>query len=325
MNRAVLQACLPWLGVLAGALVVAYLLVRVNRARLDWGRLRRLHADEVGSVQSLSFVLTLPVFVMVMLFIVQVSQLMIGITIVHYAAYAAARSASVWIPARLAEPEQENCISSYHLDPDAPDQQPPVLDPQDKKYGPSEGGVTYVIEPSSGKYEKIASAAVMACMPISPSRDLGLPLPPGGAAADTLRAAYQALAPDSASYAAVPRRLQNKLAYAVSNTKVEIRFFHKNDEPPPETYMLEDDIGEFYFNEVGWQDPITVTVKHALALLPGPGRLLARYAPRVYGESDRVSESVEKKDGVYVYPLQASATIGNEGEKPVVPYAYQLQ
>jgi hypothetical protein len=34
-------------------------------------------------VQSLSFVLTLPVFIMVMLMIVQVSQLMIGTVVVH--------------------------------------------------------------------------------------------------------------------------------------------------------------------------------------------------------------------------------------------------
>ena len=52
-------------------------------------------------MQSLSFVLTLPVFILVMMMIVQVSQLMIGIVVVHYAAFAAARSAAVWIPAAM--------------------------------------------------------------------------------------------------------------------------------------------------------------------------------------------------------------------------------
>ena len=52
-------------------------------------------------MQSLSFVLTLPLFIMVMMMIVQVSQLMIGMVVVHYAAFAAARSAAVWIPAAM--------------------------------------------------------------------------------------------------------------------------------------------------------------------------------------------------------------------------------
>jgi hypothetical protein len=134
---------------------------------------------------------------------------------------------------------------------------------------------------------------------------------------------------------AVPRRLQNKLAYALKHTKVEIRFYHKNEELPLVTYFLPDDPGEFYFNEVGWQDPITVTVKHDLALLPGPGRLLARRAGGSSGSSDssgssgsgaepdRVSESIQKEDRVYTYPLKASATVGNEGEKSVIAYEYE--
>ena len=54
---------------------------------------------------------------MIMMFIVQVSQLMIGTIVVHYAAFAAARTAIVWIPARLGLEESENCISVYDLDP----------------------------------------------------------------------------------------------------------------------------------------------------------------------------------------------------------------
>ena len=65
----------------------ALLLAGLSRARLELGRLRQLHADQRGSAQSLSFVLTLPLFIMVLLFIVQVSQLMIGKVVVEYAAY----------------------------------------------------------------------------------------------------------------------------------------------------------------------------------------------------------------------------------------------
>src|SRR5207237_103139 len=66
-----------------------------------------LHADERGSVQSLSFVLTVPVFIMLMMLAVQVTQLMIGEIIVNYAAFTAARSAAVWIPARIETPTLE--------------------------------------------------------------------------------------------------------------------------------------------------------------------------------------------------------------------------
>ena len=88
MTRQVLLACLPWTAVLGGSIALLWLLARLHRARFDWGRIRLLPGDELGTVQSLSFVLTLPAFVMVMLFILQVSQLMIATIAVHYAAYA---------------------------------------------------------------------------------------------------------------------------------------------------------------------------------------------------------------------------------------------
>ena len=114
-----LRDCIPWLALLAGAFALVALLLRINGSRIRLRRLWSLHRDESGSAQSLSFVLTLPLFVMVMLFIVQVSQLMIGTIVVHYAAFATARSAIVWIPAEMEPPEWRNCISFYRLDPDA--------------------------------------------------------------------------------------------------------------------------------------------------------------------------------------------------------------
>jgi len=319
MTRAVLLACLPWLELLAALLLVAWLLVRLNASPVGWRRLRRLHSEEDGSAQSLSFVLTLPVFVMVMLLIVQVSQLMIAAVVVHYAAYAAVRAAIVWIPADLGTPEQANCISAYAIDPEATDQTPPILDPDDPNYGPGEGGLRFVVAPGGPKYEKILSAAVLACMPVAPSRGLGVG--DNGATSmvsGPLQTAYEAIATRSGGRAAIPARLANKLAYAAQNTTVEVRFFHKNREPPLVTYWIEHDPGEFYFNQLGWQDPITVTVKHDLALLPGPGRLLARRA----SDNDEVSREIQRQGNVYTYRLTASATLGNEGEKSVIPYAY---
>jgi hypothetical protein len=108
-----------------------------------------------------------------------------------------------------------------------------------------------------------------------------------------------------------------------------VRFFHSNTEPPLRDYRLWvlDDRGQpigYEPNELAWRDPITVTVYHNMALLPGPGRFLARTEPRM--ARDEVAETIQgagSDDGVYKYPLEASATLGNEGEKSVIPYVQE--
>ena len=165
--------------------LVLWLLVRAVRsaARLasPW---RQLHRDQAGSVQALSLVLTLPVFVWLVMFIVQVSQLMIGSIVVHYAAFAAARAAVVWIPAHL-EDEPENVLGGgYTLAMDVVDGQPDtpvVLDETSPSFGPRDGWLTYDrrrvsirCSRRSRKTQKILAAAVMAMAPICPSsRDAG--------------------------------------------------------------------------------------------------------------------------------------------------------
>jgi len=333
MDRAVLLACLPWLGLLAGSVVCLRLLVRLSGSRPEPGRLLRLHADQSGSAQSLSFVLTLPFFVMIILFIVQVSQLMIGTIVVHYAAFAAARSAIVWIPAWVSPLEAENCISSYEEDFDAPDQIEPMIDPGADDYGPSDGGLTYIIhpDPASLKYRKIHSAAVMACMPICPSRR-DLELPPlsdeDNRALGVFCEAFGSMASwGSASEGAVKRRLATKLAYSAEHTSISIRFYHSNWEPELRPHFQRQSgeyLGGFADNELGWQDPITVRVTHNLALLPGPGRFLSRVVRRADGSPDSLSQHIKRAGNVYVYPLSASATLGNEGEKSVKRYAHDI-
>jgi hypothetical protein len=323
VGRAILLACLPWFALLVGLTVCLVLLVRTNGARFHWGRLGKLHRDQVGSVQGLSFVLTLPLFIMVVLLVVQVSQLMIGQIVVEYAAYTAARSAVVWIPANVAEPlpgwESENRISWYAVDADAENVYP-ILDPTHPDYGPTVGGVTYLIAPGSLKYEKIKSAAILACAPICPSRDLGLTLSgEGQRAAAIVQSLYRSMVPDYEANARIPRRIENKLAYAMRATEVEIRFFHSNRLPPLAPGFLPD---YYAFNEVGWQDPITVKVKHWMALLPGPGRLLFRTQSRPGGSPDEVGHTIQREGNVYVYRLEASATLGNEGQKSVASYVH---
>lgn len=334
MGRAVLFNCLPWLILLVALFVCLRLLVRLDGTRLRLGRLKELHKNQTGAVQTLSFVLTLPFFIMVMLLILQVSQLMIGTIVVHYAAFSAARSAMVWIPARVDTTgfEWENSISICYVDPEASDQVFPILDASDPDFGPAEGGLTYVVAPGSPKYRKIASAAVMACAPICPSRDLGLGLSTEGLqAAEIVKSLYGSMVPGSELNARIPRRLENKLAYAETATQVEVRFFHSNAYPEPPLVMYPhldenpyDPVIEYMPNELGWQDPITVTVKHQMALLPGPGRLLAKMVRRPDGSPDDVAETIGRTGNVYVYPLEASATLGNEGQKSVIPYEHHL-
>jgi hypothetical protein len=323
MGRAVLLACVPWLGGLLVSFAAIFLLARASRARLELTRLWQLHADQQGSAQSLSFVLTLPLFVMILLFIVQVSQLMIGTVVVHYAACAAARAAAVWIPADLSREDSRegaNCLGSYSLDPTA---------------SASADGMTYVVACSGAKYEKVRAAAVLACMPIAPSRDLGATLSASAAAsADSVATAYGAFAPAATSNTKLLVRIRNKLAYTMANTAVTIRFFHGNQDPATNPLGMDfssDRLGAYFrCNEVGWRDPITVAVTHHLALLPGPGRLLARRVANPAGAADNVSAKVGGRQGsagdvytdVYTYELTAAAMIGNEGERSVMPHAY---
>ena len=102
MYSSILITSLPWIGLMVAAFVVARLLIALSGAKWQFNKLRSLHRCQQGTVQSLSFVLTLPFFVMIMMLIVQVSQIMIGRIVLEYSAAAAARSASVWIPAHLA-------------------------------------------------------------------------------------------------------------------------------------------------------------------------------------------------------------------------------
>ena len=104
-------------------------------------------------------------------------------------------------------------------------------------------------------------------------------------------------------------RLDHKLAYAIQNTQVEIRFFHKNGEPPLQTYNEPDDPNEFYSNEVGWQDPITVTVKYQFPLLPGAGRLLGMSLRRAEATARRTrSRTTTGSTPILCRPRRPSAT-----------------
>lgn len=304
MSRALLIDLLPWVGTLAVSGVLLALLLRHYDARFDWRRLARLHQDETGAVQSLSFVLTLPMFLMLVMFIVQVALLMIGTMMVHYAAYATGRAALVWIPAETAT-EPANRISSRT-----------VIDGQENSYAP----VTYEIAANGPKYEKIRSAAVLTLLPVSPSR--AVPSASGDTSAfASLRAAYEAVTPDRRHHGNLDTRLQNKLSYADTYTNVRLTFVHDESypggDPPLIPHGLPEDYSDHYPDEVGWRDPITAEVEHAYALLPGAGALLASIP-------GRTSANTRQVDDFYQYRITATATFGNEGYESVYNYVAPL-
>lgn len=320
MHRTLMIECIPELLWIASSAVLLGLLVRVCRCRPDWWQLRRLSGDEVGAVQSLSFVLTVPLFILVMLFIVQLSQITIAKIVVEYAAQVAARSAQVWIPASLGPGrERENQLAGMAI--------------YDGRFRDTLGVEfdRYRVMPGSGqKLEKIRFAAAMACVPICPSRGVGASGGANATAASTsLQKAYSAYA-GFGTNSKLPVRLDNKLRYAMDNTQVDLQIWHRvGDEPPLLDFTPRYD--EYAPGEWGWQDQLIVNVTHQFALLPGPGRILARGSRAPIGSDsgtfpgdDEVARRIRSRGGVHMYQLTATARAHNEGEKPAFEYVQRL-
>ena len=348
MNREILQALIPSLIALAVSFVCLRLVIRFSGAKLQLRRLKKLHDCEHGGVQSLSFVLTLPLFIMIVMFIVQVSQLMLGLIAVHYSAFAAARSAVVWAPARFSD------SGSNYRSEDENELQPPLTEynPLDLQY---ENDLALVGSSSdriaaSRKLNKIFAAAVMGVAPVSPSRRM-VEEPTytrSGVDPTLVQQFYEMVVPNSSTNSRIPTRLRNKLAYAFWNTRIRISFVDKDSQEGPTynprvlrvidgmavTDRTGDWVRDWTDHEIGWQDPIAVTVEHNFALLPGPGRFLAKYLVRADGNVDRTAQRVETRmpgsDRVpflvptYTVPISASATLTNEGLKPLLRYEQNL-
>jgi hypothetical protein len=311
MHREAIIACAPYLAAIALLAIGQAVLLRFSGARPQLRRLLQLHRDERGAVQSLSFILTLPVFMFIMMFIVQLSLITMARISVEYAAYAATRSAVVWFPADLGtELYAENRVSPSPLIPIR------WYEANGRNY------VVYRVVPEGDKVARVHLAAALACMPICPSTNTGVSATHfGNQALDSIQRAYQSLAPGSVSNTRIPARLRNKLAYALANTWVEIEIHHCSDrisggDPPlyPERSLeLEHPTRYLRPNEIGWQDQVYVTVWHNYALLPGPGRLLARRASSPTHDDD-VADQIQQASGVFFRTLGATARMGNEGQ-----------
>jgi hypothetical protein len=349
VTDAVWRACLPWLGWLLFGFAGAWLTARVSGARFrssdwNWRVWSRLHRSEGGAVQSLSLVLTLPLFMMFVLFIVQVSQVMIGTMVVHYAAYAAARAAIVWIPAAVSDLEPENVVATT-LTQTTPGQTWGT-GPLDRN-SPALMGAG-----GSPKLQNIYAAAVLAVSPICPSRDLytGSQVqqllgsnPVTSQALPVLLQWYPGLA-NSNRRGAIERRMENKLAYSLGQTAIVVEWREvpnsSRDADVGPSYnprnhkdgyritqqgiVITSRAHVFNPNEVGWEDTVTVWVRHNYALLPGPGRFLSKFIQRQDGQDDATARRIRTGDKMlnerlYTTELVASATLTNEGLKSVRP------
>lgn len=335
------------------------LLVQYCGGRMDWRKLRRLRSCEEGAVQSLSLVLTLPVFLMLVLFIVQVTQVMVGVMMVHYAAFAAARAASVWIPAEVTsvatfdddvrDPSQDFPIGNSEPANFVAGQ--PVPNPQYPSPLPGlnfPGAVRLLpgTETFSAKYQKVLLAAVIPCLTISPSRPVGVSgqmSPWAQNAYNSINKLYPDVDPVSKYNLRMPQRLKNKLAYSAQFTSVILEWQNVAHSTPdvyagPTYNPLEHPaplVPRWRINEVGFRDPVTVYVSHKFALLPGIGRILSQAvnpadssAPLSDKSVDRVASQITRQSApgqteLYTIDLTATATFVNEGYKSIKRHAVQ--
>jgi hypothetical protein len=268
-----------------------------------------LHRDTSGGVQSLAFVMTFPLLLLIVLFIVQLSQLLIGVVTVQYAAYAAARAASVWIPA--ATSDAASLVSGRATNANIlPLGAAPGVD-----WELNAATVDFL---DSRKAREIWSAAALACVSLSPSRTTTSPATSSlaASAAGSLTAVVRVLDANAAANGRLPQRLANKTNYSFSNTTVAIRFTDRSSTHATGRMHAYNPIGHPSVSnipsEVGWQDPVTVTVRHKFALLPGPGRWLAAGIANSDGR-------IASEGGVYKTTLSATATMTVEGLQSLRP------
>ncbi len=348
MLRAWLESCWPCFIALAMAFVLARVVLAAGGARWQWRRLGDIHRCQRGGVQTLAFVMTLPLFMMITMFIIQVSQLMVAEMVIHYAAFAGARAASVWIPAAVDAPPS-NYACDNHIDEEEYFGTDPLTGQSrylemENRLGimPTPAGTD--VDPSvveatanspSTKLRKIRSAVLQAAAPMCPSRNVGATAmtPELRWTIPASQRMYAALASQSRNNSRIPQRIANKLAYADAATQVFIqwrdgrsaagrdsldyRAYNVRNHPNPQVH--------FHPQEVGWQDPITVYVMHDFALIPGPGRFLSTFLVRSDGLPDNVSPKIRKDTGtfnqtMYTTRLTASATMVPEGIKSIRPF-----
>ena len=274
-------------------------------------RLRGLDDCEEGGVQSLALVLTLPFFVGTILLLVQLSQVLIGIMTVQYAAFASARAAAVWIPSWV---EDQDPTRGYDITGED------EIDVYFTRGLPID--LTPDIAQHSRKFREIRAAAVQACVAISPARLVNGPRAGDREVDDAVDAflEFQQLTSD-------PRlgrwrtAIKNRWSYSAANTRVRLAFMGQTRLTP--TYnpvghpvVLHED------NEAGWDESVTIVVAHEVSLVPGPGRWLfqnANWGRVPGGLTSNWQGASGRLDRVPVY---GSATISLAGLQSNRPFVY---
>lgn len=316
MSQSLAHVCFaPFVALVVCGLALAAIL-RASHLKPDWSRLSQVAQDEQGGVQSLAFVLTFPVFLLLFLFIVQLSQLLIAVGVVQYASFAAARAASVWIPADI-----DDAYRSSGGDFDSQNELPPLIAP----------GQPWVLDRSvieslsSRKCREIWTAAVLGCTSICPSSGKGASGAPSalaGSLSGSLLLVVQALDPTSRANARMPARIASKVLYGVDNTSVELKFQDRTNQGANgeiATYNpLSHPTAPYLASEVGWQDAVAVTVRHKFALMPGPGRWLAAAIANGDGR-------ILREGGVYKTTLVGTTTMSIEGLQSLRPTLHPPQ
>jgi len=170
-----------------------------------------------GSATSVDFMLTFPIFAIIMLFIIQMALMLHAYTVVHYSAYKAARSARVQML------DGDHAFSGLEI--------PEIFDRARDAFS-----IAQVLEAQflgdfsflNKKVERYVKAAAMnQLVAISPARTQFLTEPTGDSWNESAFRHYVEAASANADYTGRVNPLVRKARYAFSesNTEVDVKFF----------------------------------------------------------------------------------------------------
>ena len=329
MHRELFQACQPYFAGLVICFLVLWAILRLSSLKPNWKRLFSIHKCEDGGVQSLSFVLTLPIFLFVVQTIVQLSQLMIAQAVVNYSAFAAARAASVWSSVAIASDDgsyfyPENKMHYF-------EEWQYRTDGQVRRFDLLYNSLELQENP---KLKKIFQSAIMNLAVLGPSDEnrYGYQFPGDSVMQESSTVAKKlmvAVAPHLQNNSRIPVRIDHKLAYTEQNTLVRFQWTYKDLRHGPTynplSYSNPTGTLAVDIHEVGWRDPLTVTIFHKYVLLPGPARLFVNLIHKGTGRKKVLTEQSPNGYPIYTTEIQASAMLTHEGLKSVVPYIHSVE
>ncbi len=247
--------------------------------------------------------MTLPLLIGSILLMIQLTQVLLGVMTVQYAAFSAARSAAVWIPTRI---DSQN-LSENEVDTLIIRGRPIDLTPD--------------LRAGSPKFQEIFAAAAQSCVAISPARTVDGPRAGPSEVAEAVDAflLFQQLGNDP-RIARWRTAMGNRWSYSFANTQVRLAFLTQPRLTP--TYNpVNHPVVPYRDDEVGWDESVTVVVQHEVSLVPGPGRLLFQQAAWGSVPQNLAANwpGSGRRDRV---PVSGSATITLAGLKAIHPFRY---